>query len=614
MSAPSLVVGTAGHIDHGKTSLVRTLTGVDLDRLPEEQARGITIALGFTPLDLADGRRVGMVDVPGHERLVRTMISGATGIDAALLCVSAVDGAMPQTREHLAILNLLGIEQGAVVVTMADLVDEELLELALEDVADAVSGTFLEGTPILPFSAIDGRGKEEVLGVLASFTQPSRRSTGPFRMPVDRTFSRPGFGTVATGTVWSGKLDDGDTLQVLPEGHKARVRGIEVHGEKVDTAHAGRRTALNLAGIETDDVSRGTVLATRGVPCTSMMDVRYHHLPDAVPLADGASVRILLGTAERLARLHVAEPLEEDDELEGGISVWAQLRLEAPLPCMPGDRFVLRRTSPLQTLGGGEVVDPWAPKLRKRDRERAAEQLQRLQGGDVAVWLERAGEAGLSTDDWRERSDEHVGKALGDRLFAPNVVVRLQGALLEALAQYHHEQPLSLGAHRRELRRGRLAHLPDKVFDALVDELSATSALVVEGPLVRIDGFSVELTDAQRALSDKLLGEIRAAGLGGRALKDLGGAEEAPALLRLLEVGGQIGEVSGVGWVSSEALAELRSQVKTWFGGHDALSPADFKELTGLTRKAAIPLLEWLDAQRLTRRQGDTRVAGPAVG
>ena len=328
---------------------------------PEEQARGITIALGVTPLSLADGRTLGLVDVPGHERLVRTMVAGATGIDAVLLCVSAVDGAMPQTREHLAILDLLGVRQGAVVLTMADLVDEDLLELATEDVAETVVGTFLEGRPIVPFSAVTGAGKEQVLATLAAFEDSPRTSDGPFRLPIDRTFMRPGFGTVVTGTTWSGRLEDGATVSLLPGAASARVRGIEVHGEKVSEATAGRRTALNLAGIDGEAVSRGLVVVHGDVPETSMIDVRYHHLSDAPPLADGASVRVLLGTAERLARFVVAEapaPSLDNVEVEPGRSVWAQLRLDQPLPSLPGDRFILRRPSPQSTLGGGEIVDP----------------------------------------------------------------------------------------------------------------------------------------------------------------------------------------------------------------------------------------------------------------
>ncbi|MEQ1506712.1 MAG: selenocysteine-specific translation elongation factor, partial [Myxococcota bacterium] len=317
------MIGTAGHIDHGKTSLVRALTGVDLDTLPEEKARGITIALGFTHLALPDGTDVGFVDVPGHERLVRTMVAGATGIDAVLLCVSAVDGAMPQTREHVAILDLLGIRTGAVVLTMADLVDDELLELAEDDVRSLCAGTFLAGAPIVPFSSVTGRGKDALLAVIAGFPEASRGDpAAPFRLPVDREFVRSGFGVVVTGTTWSGTLSDGETVRLLPGAATARVRGIEVHGHKVTEALPGRRTALNLAGVEPEQVPRGVLVARGEIPEPSMIDVRYRHLSTADPLEDGVSVRVLHGTTERGARLYLAE---DRDQVEPGSEGWVQL-------------------------------------------------------------------------------------------------------------------------------------------------------------------------------------------------------------------------------------------------------------------------------------------------
>ncbi len=607
---PGLIVGTAGHIDHGKTSLVRTLTGIDLDTLPEERDRGITIALGFTALDLADGRRAAFVDVPGHERLVRTMVAGASGIDAVLLCVSAVDGVMPQTREHLAILDLLGLHQGAIALTMADLVDEELLELAIEDVTEAVAGTFLEGAPVVPFSSLDGRGSDEVKSLLGAFSPPDRAEDGPFRLPVDRHFTRPGFGTVVTGTAWSGAVPDGAIVQLLPQGRTARIRGIEVHGHKAERATAGRRTALNLASIESDDTPRGTVIVLGDVPCPSMIDVRYTHLSTSAELADGASVRVLLGTAERVGKLH---RVSAGEVTSPGETVWAQLRLNAPLPCLPGDRFIVRRESPIETLGGGQVVDPWAPRLRRKDRPRAADQLARLHGGEVRVWLERSGELGLTEAEWHARGGESsVGVVLAGRRFAETVVARLTGNLLEALTTYHDDNPLSLGAHRRELRRGRLAHLPDRVFDALVDTL-ADGSVHIEGPLVRVRGFEVTLSTTQQALADRIAATLTAAGLGGVASKALHTAHPEPetqALIHLLGTRGSAVEVAGVGWTDPGAIDTLRSALSAHFSEQDRLTPGDFKELTGLTRKAAIPLLEWLDKQRWTRRDGDARVVG----
>jgi selenocysteine-specific elongation factor len=612
-SPRGLVLGTAGHIDHGKTSMVRTLTGVDLDALPEEQARGITIALGFTSMELADGRKAAFVDCPGHERLIRTMVAGVTGIDAVLLCVSAVDGVMPQTREHLSILGLLGVARGAVVLTMSDLVDEELLELAREDVSDAVLGTFLEGAPIVNFSSVTGVGVDELKSLVNAFPSTQRVSEGAFRLPVDRAFVRPGFGTVVTGTAWSGSLSDGDIVRLLPSNREARVRGIQTHGVGTKQGLAGRRTALNLAGVEKSEVPRGTVVTSGTVPNAAMVDVQYTHLEDAPLLEDGCGVRVLLGTSERIGRMYAAA---DQEQFAPGATLFAQIRLDAPLPCLPGDRFVIRRTSPLETLGGGIIVDPWTRRMRQRDRIRFGRELERLHGGASEVFLERAGEEGLSEEGLRERTLDAVGVLLGDRLFAAPVVARLQGALLDALTSYHAENPLSLGAHLRELRRGRLGHLGDRVFDALVGYLSENKSVHVDGPLVRIAGFSVRLDADQEALRQRIQTTLSKAGLEGVEPKDLHKKHPEAAvsgLMRLVESDGFAVQIPGVGWVTSEASEGLHQSLRVWFSEHEVLTPGDFKDLTGLTRKRAIPLLEWLDKSRLTRRAGEGRMAGTAL-
>ncbi len=610
MQGASTIVGTAGHIDHGKSSLVRTLTGVDPDTLPEEKERGITIALGFAPMRLPDGRTVAFVDVPGHEKLVRTMVAGATGIDAVLLCISAMDGAMPQTREHLAILTLLGVSQGAVVLTMADLVDAELLALAREDASALVRGTFLEGRPIVPYSSVTGAGRDELLAVIASFGQKPRPTDGAFRLPVDRTFVRTGFGTVVTGTVASGELEDGALVQLLPGDGTARVRGIQVHGEASTKASSGWRAALNLAGIERAEVPRGTVVTSGSVACSAMIDVRYRHLASSEALQDDVPIRILHGTAERIGRLHIAE---DRDQIEPGTSVWAQLRLDAPLVCWPGDRFVLRRPSPEETLGGGEIVDPWAPRLRAKDRVRCGEELTRLARGDRQVWLERAGETGLAAADVAARRITG-GVTLGERVLSPKVTARLEGALIEALGNYHASHPLAEGAPRRELFAGRLEHLGERSFDALTERLAANRAVVTEGPSIRLSAFKIGLSKVQQELRKRILASIVVAGFDGLAPKALHEKHPEPevhALAQLLESAGDIQPVAGLGWVGKDVIEDLEARIRKWFSGHEDLTPGDFKELTGLSRKGAIPWLEWLDKTRWTRRVGDVRKRGP---
>jgi selenocysteine-specific elongation factor len=611
MVGTNLIVGTSGHIDHGKTALIRSLTGVELDTAPEERERGITIALGFCSLSLPDGRQVSFVDVPGHERLIRTMVAGAVGIDGVLLCVSAVEGVMPQTREHLEILSLLGVHAGAVVLTKVDLVDEELLELAREDVLELLAGSPLEGAPIVAYSAVSGHGREELLGVIADFNKRDRIDGGPFRLPVDRVFTRDGFGTIVTGTVCSGAVSQGEEVTLLPEGRTSRLRGLELHGDEVSSVSVGSRAALNLSGIERQDIQRGVVIASGRVPCSSMIDGFLRTLADCPELKDGDRVRVLLGTTERLGRLYLAA---DQDVFGPEEELYAQLRLEAPIPCLPGDRFILRRESPLETLGGGVVIDPWAGRMRRKFRVTYGAQLERLQGGDESVWLERAGEEGLTVTQWRERAgDSDRAVVLGDRCFGPRVLARLEGVLLEALAAYHVENPLSLGPHRRELRRGRLGHLGDKVFDALVERLARVDAVTIEGPLVCVRGHSVRLTESQVSLRGSLLRSILEANWEGITVASLHQRYPQPevvALMRLLDSEGLVGLVDGVGWVARKNTDSLRSILTAWFEANDQITPGDFKEITALTRKRAIPFLEWCDDQRWTRRRGNLRIRG----
>ena len=605
MATPHLVIGTAGHIDHGKTSLIRALTGVDLDRLPEEKARGITIALGFTHLTLPSGRTVSFVDVPGHERLVRTMIAGATGLDAVMLCVSAVEGVMPQTREHLAILQLLGLRTGFVVLTMADLVDDELLELARMDVAEVMAGTFLEGAPILATAAGPApRGLDEVVKVLDNLRVEDRGASGPFRLPIDRAFTLRGFGTVVTGTVRSGTLDDGAEVEIVPGGLRSRVRGLQVHGAAVPSTAPGLRTAINLAGVERDDLQRGQVVVRPGeVGVASVLDARYEHLAGAAPLEDETEVRLLVGTAEVLAICSVLDA----DALEPGGRHLIQLRTEAPIVALPGDRFILRRPSPAETLGGGTLLDPWAPRSRRREHARAVDELQALEAGDRGVYLMRAGEAGLSPAEARARGVS--GRLVGDRVYPPSRVAGWEDELLAALGAWHEAHPLAPGTPRRELHRATLDHLSERGFDALVSALSAAGRVVLEGPRLRLPDFTIRLSSAQEAKLQELAQRLKDAGYEGLELGAL--AAEAQDYLQLLLDRGQAERV-GATVLHADVLHALADAVRALLAQQDAMGPGDFKTLTGLSRKLAIPLLEWLDARKITVRVGDARKLSPS--
>ncbi len=609
-----LVIGTAGHIDHGKTSLVRALTGVDLDRLPEEQERGITIALGFTRLGLPSGRVASFIDVPGHERLVRTMISGATGLDAVVLCVSAVEGVMPQTREHLDILALLGVQRGVVALTMTDLVDEEMLELATLDVEEAVEGTFLEGAPVLATAAgATPRGLPALIAALDALPAPDRAARGPLRLPIDRAFVQRGFGTVVTGTLRSGQVADGDEVVVLPEGLRSRVRGLQVHGQPQPASSAGLRTALNLAGVERDDLHRGMVVVHPDhPPLAQMLDVELRLLPGAPPLPHRARVRLLLGTSEVMAvvaPIAGADGALPPDPLPPGSTTWAQLRTDSPVVAVPGDRCILRRASPVTTLGGAVVHDPWAPRHRARHRDRSTAQLRRLAAGDRSVLLARAGDGGLAPD-FCDQMSIPGGILLGETRVHADRVARLSDQLAAALAAWHADNPLAPGVPRRDLHHSTLAHLEPRAFDALVQRMADAGRLVLEGPRLRAPDFAVRLSSDQQRRLDGLLRELATAGLEAPRFAEL--LPRDPELVGLLLHRDQAVRV-GDKLVHAPALATMQARVEAFIRAEGRMLPTDFKELFGgLSRKHAIPLLEWLDSQRITVRDGDARILRPA--
>ena len=606
MAGQHLIVGTAGHIDHGKTSLVRALTGVNLDSTPEERERGITIALGFTHLDLADGRRAAFVDVPGHEKLVRTMIAGATGLDGVILVIAANEGVMPQTREHLAILGLLGVTKGFVALTKCDLVDEETRDFAVLDIEETIAGTFLEGAPITYTGLGDTpQGLDEVRALLSAWVDEAasaEEQRAPFRLPIDRAFIQRGFGTVVTGTARGRPLVDGSPVWVQPLSLSSRVRGLQVHGSGVQNAEAGQRVAVNLAGLERDDLARGMVVVSDPeLQPASMLDVEINILGGVATIPTGGHVRLSLGTAEVLA---VADVIGGGD-LSPSTTHFVQLRTEAPILALPGDRFIIRRESPLETLGGGVVLDPWASRAKRKHHDAIASELARLSQGESDVLLDRAGPPGLSKAQASLRNAPG-GVALGDRVLHPRQVARLTEHLTTMLSQWHTENPLAGGAPRRAMHTGLTAALTERAYDSLIHHACEMGLLVQTGPTIRLTEFTVQLDKLQATARDAMIDLLQSAGLEGVLFSTL--IQQTRGMLQLLLDEG-LAERVGERVVHTDVLIQLKSDISRFFAQNPRLSPSDFKTLTGQSRRTAIPLLEWLDSAGITRRDGDARVA-----
>ncbi|MBU1001888.1 MAG: selenocysteine-specific translation elongation factor [Proteobacteria bacterium] len=629
-----LIMGTAGHIDHGKTTLVKALTGIDCDRLKEEKKRGITIELGFAFLDLPDGGRLGVIDVPGHERFVKNMVAGAAGVDFALLVVAADEGVMPQTREHLEICALLGIEHGLVALTKTDMVDEDWLEMVSDDVSAALAGTFLAEAPLIPVSAHTGQGLDELRAAIAALaaSYSSRRRSDLFRLPVDRVFTMRGHGTVVTGTLVSGSICEGEAVLLYPKGTPTKVRGLQSHGQSVTEAPAGRRTAVNLSGLEVDDISRGDVLARPGSLFPSQVwDVELNYLPSAGrELKHRREVHLHHGTREILARIH----LLDRDALRPGEKAICQLRLPEPLPGVFGDRVVLRSFSPLRTIAGGRILSPLGHKVKRFD-ESALVQMAVLAGDDqeavLGMQLTLAGSEGLSLAQLRTMAEleaKALEKALqallsrGEaflfdrdaRLYASGAVVdELCESALVFMGRFHKVGPMKQGILRGELASTWGRALPERLFHALVERLLKRGELVAEAEVLRLKDHKVSLAADQEKLRSAVLTAYAAGGETPPNLKDvlepLGvNAKESAGVFRLLMEQGQLVKINEDMYFHATALDSIRAKVVGFLEQSGEMGAPDFKTLTGLSRKFAIPLLEHFDKEKLTVRVGDKRI------
>ena len=628
----TVVLGTAGHIDHGKTALVRALSGIDTDRLPEEKARGITIDLGFANFHIGD---VGfaIVDVPGHEDFIRNMLAGVTGIDAVLLTIAADEGVMPQTREHVAILDLLDVRRGVAVVTKSDLADPDWLQLVSEDVRTLLRGTSLEGAPVVAVSALTGAGMDELKqSILAQTTEADVRSADDlFRMPIDRVFTVRGTGTVVTGTVWSGSLNTGTALEVLPTGGHARVRGIQVHGADMPAAAAGKRAAIALSGIEKSAVSRGDVVVTGDAwRPTRMLTVRARVIADSTwSLGMRQRVRVHLGTAEVLARAVLLDKPAIDPGDEG----WIQLRLEAPVIARVGDRIVLRSYSPVTTIGGGVIVEI-ADAKRTRITDTEAAHFSTVAGDDataaILAFLQTRNKEGATLAELSVNTPVGPGRvreavtAIGDavvsiedRMFARDVVDRGVNDLMHALDELHRQQPLRAAVDLGVLR-GALRGQPQALTDHSINRAAEQGQLVVREGLVRQASFEPTLSVRQAALKDAIYEKVRAASLAPPTASELGTALGAPAdvlaLLKLLAQEGRLVAISPDLYVEAGALEAARRRTRAELAGPVKLGAADFKAALPVSRKHLIPLLEYFDRTGVTAREGDLRVVLPASG
>jgi selenocysteine-specific elongation factor len=631
-----LVMGTAGHVDHGKTALIKRLTGVDTDRLKEEKERGITIELGFASLVLPGGRTLGVVDVPGHERFVRNMVAGAAGIDLVVLVIAADEGVMPQTREHLHICTLLGIRKGFVALTKIDMVDEEWLELVREDVRMFLRGTFLEDAPVVPVSSLTGSGFPELLSTIGKKADEVEEGAdvGLFRLPVDRVFTMKGFGTVVTGTLISGKVGTGEEVEISPVGLRARVRGIQVHNRAVETAEAGQRTAINLQGIDREAVERGHVLTGPGsLAASQRLDCIYRHLRGVGrKLKNRTLVRFHTGTSEIMARMI----LLDRDELEPGEECCVQLVLEAPLAAVAGDRFVVRSYSPVTTIGGGVIVDP-LPAKHKRSSAGVLREFQRLAGGEdegkTAVILERAGIGGITETllvvrtgirgrELRRRLEGMFSaqRALlvdrdGMRVLSYPVYEAFQAEILRELRGYHERNPLQEGLSREELRTTleRGDRVGQKIFTMALRDLEKREEIIAEKEMIRLTGHRVHLKGEMEDLRENLTVVYREGGLAPPTVREVlerfpERKKEVASLIQVMTREGVLVRISEDLNFHRDVLAKLREDYRRLLIRDVQATPASFKELTGLSRKFIIPLMEYFDMTKLTMRAGDHRI------
>ncbi|MCK5836062.1 MAG: selenocysteine-specific translation elongation factor [Desulfobacula sp.] len=629
----NIILGTAGHIDHGKTSLVKALTGVETDRLKEEKERGITIELGFAFLDLPNGKHIGIVDMPGHEKFVKNMVAGSSGIDVVAMVIAADEGVMPQTREHMEICNLMGIQHGMIALTKTDLVDEDLLELALDDINDFVQGTFLEEKPVIPLSSATGQGLEKFIATLESICNhiPERKFSSIFRLPVDRVFSMKGFGTVITGTLTSGAVHVGDDIMVYPRKIISKVRGIQVHNNSVDNAGPGTRTAINFQGLDKESVLRGDVLSSPGALIESyMVDSHFHYLKsNTKPAKARTRVRFHSGTSEILGYMI----LLDREELLPGEEASVQFRLESPVCCIKDDRFVIRSYSPVKTIGGGAILNPASQKHKLFDKNviQGLEDLL-LEDGEqtISFFLSLKGFQGLSLHQLRVMtniSDKKLAAFLQKMLAKQEIIqtdkekqIYVNGEffngfkekILEKLQAYHQANPLKEGMPTQELK-SKFQYIEDaKFFNLLFSRLAKEKLIIQDKNIIKLLDFTVALKVDQHEVKEKISKIYESSGLTPPFFRTICedltlDKKTAKDVLQMLIAGKKIIKTKDDLYFDARAIADLEKKLIAFLKSKEKITTPEFKDMVGISRKFVIPLIEYFDSIHLTIRVGDIR-------
>ncbi|MBC8590802.1 selenocysteine-specific translation elongation factor [Wansuia hejianensis] len=630
-----IIVGTAGHIDHGKTTLIRALTGKNTDRLKEEQKRGISIELGFTYFDLPNGQRAGIIDVPGHEKFIKNMLAGVIGIDIVLLVVAADEGIMPQTAEHLAILDLVGIEKGFVVLTKTDLVDEEWIELVEEEVKEEVKGTFLENSPLIRVSSTKKEGVDEVKKLIESYSEEvkEKRSDEMPRLPVDRAFIMSGFGTIVTGTLLSGALKIGQEVQIFPGNKIGRIRTLQVHDQEAEVAYAGQRVAMNLAGIKKDEVDRGSVIAPVGSMKESiLLDVKVRLLGSIDrPIKNRTRLKLYLGTKEVLCRII----LLDREELEPGEEAYAQLRLEEEIVAKRQDKFVIRFYSPMFTIGGGEILEPNARKRKRFDKDSLKELEIKSQGSSIEI-IEKIIEdkskdfpsikdLSLSTSMLEENLMKDIQTLSEDKKILTfsltkdvfvihiNYFEALKDKVLNELKVYHERFPLRIGMGKEEIRNKVFKKAKPRLAELIMDTFVKKGYLEQEMEYIKIKGFQIQYNREQNKIKDRIINKLKRYSFTPPKKDELsievgGNSEEFVEVLNSLINKGDIIRLNEEIFLLKETYMDGLNRLRNFIEKNGAITVAQYRDILNTNRKISVALLEYFDQQKITKRYDDKRI------